>query len=120
MAEGVGGLSGACVAHDESVLAFANYSGVAEIATGCGWVPAKGSDVGSGFRACDLRFSGGVSAGGNCFINEGAGEVAGWVDGVGGDDDECRIGDGTGRIHGGGKGAVASDGEGAGGGVGGE
>jgi hypothetical protein len=120
LAEGVGGFGGPCVAYDESVLAFANYAGLAEIAAGGGWVSAKGSDVGSGFRAGDLRFSGGVSAGGDCFIDEGAGEVAGRVDGVGGDDDECGIGDGTGRIYRGGEGEVASDGVGGGGGVGGE
>jgi len=36
-------------------------------------------------------FPGGVSAGGDCFVHERAGEVAGWVDGAGGNDDECGV-----------------------------
>jgi hypothetical protein len=64
---------------------------VATVETVSGWLSASGSNVGSGFCKGDLRISGGVSAGGDCFVHERAGEVAGWVDGVGDNDDECGI-----------------------------
>ena len=95
-------------------------TGLAAAEAGGGGISASGRDVGSGFCAGHLRFSGDLSTSGNCFIDKGAGEVAGWVNGVGGDDDECGIGDRARGIYRGGEGAFASDGAGAGGGVGGE
>ena len=93
--------------------------GFAEVEAGGGGVSAESGDVGSGFCPGDLCFSHRVSPSGHCFIDPRAGEVAGWIDGVGGDDDECGFGDGSRGLHGCGEGAFASDGAGAGGGPGG-
>ena len=119
MEKGTGGIGGSRFPYDESWVAVADYFGFAEVKAGGGGLSAESGDVGPGFCPGDLRVSNRISASGDCFIDPGAGEVAGWIDGVGGDDDECGLGDRSWWVHGSGQGALASHGAGAGGGLGG-
>ena len=91
MEERVGGTGGARFPFDESGMEVASDVSVATVEAVSGWLSASGRNVGSGFCKGDLRVPGGVSAGGDCFVHERTGEVAGWVNGAWGTDDACGI-----------------------------